>query len=94
MSSYRQLKIVGEQRECSETMKEKEYTLNRENSETETDTSEDVSDKGNNTRNKVNLWRDSGYITSDSEDFIMNQFEIKTEIVVNYQERIASIFWL
>ena len=75
-------------------MKEKEYTLNRENSETETDTSEDVSDKGNNTRNKVNPQRDSGYITSDSEDFIMNQFEIKTEIVVNYQERIASIFWL
>ena len=80
---------VGERKERSEIMSEKEDELNRENSDTETDTIEDVSDNDNNTRSKVNPWRDSGYITSDSEDSILKQIEISDK----NQERIASIFW-
>ena len=84
---------VGERKERSEIMSEKEDELNRENSDTETDTIEDVSDNDNNTRSKVNPWRDSGYISSDSEDLIIKQFEYKAEMGEKKQERIASIFW-
>ena len=81
---------VGERKERSEIMSEKEDELNRENSDTETDTIEDVCDNDNNTRSKVNPWRDSGYITSDCEDSIMKQFG---EIGDKNQERIASMIW-
>ena len=84
---------VGDQNEGSETMREKEDALNRDNSDTETVTTEDVSDKDNNTRSKVNSWRDSGYISSDCEDSIIKQFEDNTEMRIKNQEIIASIFW-
>ena len=84
---------VGEQKEGSEMKRKKQDEFNRENSNTETDIIEDDSDKDNNTRSQVNPWRDSGYITSDSEDFIMKQFEYKAEIGEKKQERIASIFF-
>ena len=75
---------VREQKEGSKIKREKEDELNRKNSDTE-----DVRDKDKHTRRKVNPWRDSGYITSDSEDSIIKQIGINDK----NQERIASIFW-
>ena len=89
LNIYRQLMTVGEQKEGSESNRDKEDELNRVNSDTESDTIEDVSDNDKNARSKVNPWRDSGYITSDSEDSIIKQIEISDK----NQERIASIFW-
>jgi hypothetical protein len=85
---------VGEQKEGSETMREKEDELNRINIDTETDATVDVTNEDNNTRSRVNPWRDSGYISSDCEDSIIKQFEDNTEMSSSKnQERIASIFW-
>jgi hypothetical protein len=92
LTIYRELMTVCEQKECRESKSKKEDELKRENSDTEIDTIVDVNDKDNETRNKVNPWRNSGYITSDSEDFIMKQLDCKTEIVDKNQDRIASIF--
>ena len=58
----------------------------------DTDTSENTIDKMNDMRNKGNPWRDSGYITSDDEDSIIEKFNYKTEIDDKKQERIPSIF--
>ena len=84
---------VGEQKEGSEMKRKKQDEFNRENSYTETDTIEDDSDTNKSTRSQVNPWRDSGYITSDSEDFIMKKFKHKAEIDEKKQNKIASIFW-
>ena len=89
LNIYRQHRTVVEQKEGSESNRDKEDELNRVNSDTESDTIEDVSDNDKNARSKVNPWRDSGYITSDSEDSKIKQIEISDK----NQERIASIFW-
>jgi hypothetical protein len=93
LTIFRKLMNVGDQNEGSETMREKEDALNSDNSDTETVTTEDVSDKDNDTRRTVNSWRDSGYISSDCEDSNIKQFEDNTETSSKNQERIASIFW-
>ena len=80
---------VVEQKEGSESSRDKEDELNRVNSYTESDTIEDVSDNDKNARSKVNPWRDSGYISIDSEDSIIKQIEIGDK----HEDRIASIFW-
>ena len=58
-----------------------------EDAEDHIDMSEDTINKMNGRRNKHNPWRDSGYITSDEE-----QFDYKTIIDDKKQERIASMF--
>ena len=80
---YRQT-AVGEQKEGR---REKEEEWNTDNIDNESDTIEDVSD--NDKRGKKNHWRDSGYITSDSEDSVIKHIEISDK----NPERIASIFW-
>ena len=58
------------------------------------DMSEDTINKMNGMRNRDNPWRDSGYITSDEDDSIIEQFDYKTKIDDKKQERIPSIFSL
>ena len=56
------------------------------------DTSEDTTHTIHKMRKKGNPWRDSGYITNDEEDSIIEQFDYKPEINDKKQERIPSIF--
>jgi hypothetical protein len=47
----------------------------------DTDTSEETIDTLNNMKNNGNAWRDSGYITSGEEDFIIEQMDYNIELV-------------
>ena len=58
----------------------------------DTDTSEDTTHAIHSKTNRGNPWRDSGYITSDDEDSIIEKYNYTTEIDDKKQERIPSVF--